>query len=252
VPYVISTLSSESLEVIAGAGGATWFQLYWLRDRDVVVDLLRRAEDIGCRAVVVTVDVPVLGRRLRDMRNGFALPPSVRPVNVGDDVGGRVAGESAVARHTKAAFDPSLSWRDLDWIRAHTRLPLLVKGILDPRDAVRAVQGGVDGLVVSNHGGRQLDGAVPAVTALPAVVDVVAGRCPVFVDSGVRSGVDVLRALALGATGVLLGRPVLWGLGAGGRHGVAKVLDLLRDELDTALRLAGCPDVATARLLAVA
>ena len=252
VPYVVSTLSSEPLDVVAGAGGVTWFQLYWLRDRRTVVDLLRRAEDVGCRAVVVTVDVPVMGRRLRDLRNGFALPPEVRPVNVGDDVGERVPGDSAVARHTLATFDPSLSWRDLEWIRERTRLPLVVKGILDPRDAVRAVEGGVDGLVVSNHGGRQLDGAVPAVTALPGVVDAVGGRCPVFVDSGVRGGVDVLRALALGATAVLLGRPVLWGLGAGGRHGVATVLRLLREELDTALRLAGCPDVAAARRLTVA
>ena len=251
VPYIVSTLSSEPLDVVAGAGGTTWFQLYWLRDRDVVADLLRRAEDVGCRAVVVTVDVPVMGRRLRDLRNGFALPSSVQPVNVGDRVGERVHGDSALARHTRVAFDPSLSWRDLEWIRENTRLPLLVKGILDPRDAVRAVDSGVDGLVVSNHGGRQLDGAVPAVTALPGIVDAVADRCPVFVDSGVRSGVDVLRALGLGATGVLLGRPVLWGLGAGGRRGVAKVLDLLRDELDTALRLAGCPDVAAARRLSV-
>ncbi|TDP93013.1 alpha-hydroxy acid oxidase [Labedaea rhizosphaerae] len=251
VPYTISTLSSEPLEAVARAGGVTWFQLYWLRDRDLVRNLLRRAEDAGCRAVVLTVDVPVMGRRLRDLRNGFALPSSVQPVNLGDEVRERVPGDSALARHTRAAFDPSLSWRDLEWIREHTSLPLLVKGILDPRDAVRAVEEGVDGLVVSNHGGRQLDGAVPAVTALPDIVAAVANRCPVLVDSGVRSGVDVVRALALGATAVLLGRPVLWGLGAGGRGGVAKVLDLLRDELDTALRLAGCPDVAAAHDLAV-
>ncbi|WP_367128716.1 alpha-hydroxy acid oxidase [Saccharothrix sp. HUAS TT1] len=248
VPYVVSTLSSESIEVVAGEGGTTWFQLYWLRDRGVVVDLLRRAEGAGCRAVVLTVDVPVLGRRLRDLRNGFALPPWVRPVNTDDHVG-RVRGDSAIARHTSTAFDPSLSWRDLEWIRARTRLPLVVKGILDAGDAARAADLGVDGVVVSNHGGRQLDGAIPSVVALPDVVAAVGGRCPVLLDSGVRSGVDVLRALALGATAVLIGRPVLWGLAAGGERGVTAVLDVLRDEFETALRLAGCPDVASIRHL---
>jgi 4-hydroxymandelate oxidase len=248
VPYTVSTLSSEPIDVVAGAGGTTWFQLYWLRDRGVVVDLLRRAEEAGCGAVMLTVDVPVLGRRLRDVHNGFALPQGIRPVNIGDDVD-RVSGDSAIAQHTRTAFDPSLSWRDLAWIRAHTRLPLVVKGVLDAEDAARAVDLGVDGLVVSNHGGRQLDGAVPSVTALPGVVAAVDGRCPVLLDSGVRSGVDVLRALALGATAVLLGRPVLWGLAAGGRQGVTAVLNLLREEFETALRLAGCPDVASARRL---
>ncbi|WP_158839859.1 alpha-hydroxy acid oxidase [Saccharothrix deserti] len=249
VPYIVSTLSSEPIDVVAGVGGTTWFQLYWLRDREVVADLLRRAEDAGCGAVVLTVDVPVLGRRLRDEHNGFALPPGVRPVNIDGDVGDALPGDSAIARHTRAVFDPSLSWRDLAWIRARTRLPLVVKGILDAEDAVRAVDLGVDGVVVSNHGGRQLDGAIPSVTALPDVVAAVGGRCPVLLDSGVRSGVDILRALALGATAVLIGRPVLWGLAAGGERGVTAVLDLLRDELETAMRLAGCPDVASARRL---
>ncbi|QFZ21215.1 alpha-hydroxy acid oxidase [Saccharothrix syringae] len=249
VPYVISTLSSEPIDAVAGAAGATWFQLYWLRDRRTVVDLLRRAEDAGCRAVVLTVDVPLLGRRLRDLRNGFALPPGIRPVNVDGDVGEHVPGDSVLARHTAAVFDPSLSWRDLDWLREHTSLPVVLKGVLDAEDADQAVDRGVDGIVVSNHGGRQLDGAVPAVTALPEVVAAVDGRCPVLLDSGVRTGADVLRALALGATAVLVGRPVLWGLGAGGERGVATVLDLLREELETALRLAGCPDLASARRL---
>ncbi len=250
VPYVVSTLSSEPIDVVAEVGGTTWFQLYWLRDRDVVADLLCRAEDAGCRAVVLTVDVPVLGRRLRDLRNGFALPSWVKPVNTDGDVGERVPGDSAIARHTSAVFDPSLSWRDLEWIRARTRLPLVVKGVLDAGDATRAVDLGADGVVVSNHGGRQLDGAIPSVVALPDVVAAVGDRCPVLLDSGVRSGVDVLRALALGASAVLVGRPVLWGLAAGGEQGVTAVLDVLRDEFETALRLAGCPDVASARRLA--
>ncbi|MFD0200892.1 MULTISPECIES: alpha-hydroxy acid oxidase [Saccharothrix] len=252
VPYVVSTLSSDPIEDVVAAGGTTWFQLYWLRDREVVVKLLRRAEEAGCRAVVLTVDVPVLGRRLRDLRNGFALPSWVKPVNTDGEVGDRVPGDSVIARHTSAVFDPSLSWRDLEWIRAHTTLPLVVKGVLDARDAARAVDLGVRGVVVSNHGGRQLDGAVPSAVALPEVVAAVGGRCPVLLDSGVRSGVDVLRALALGADAVLVGRPVLWGLAAGGERGVTAVLDVLRLEFETALRLAGCPDVASARRLAVA
>ncbi|NUT53444.1 MAG: alpha-hydroxy-acid oxidizing protein, partial [Saccharothrix sp.] len=249
VPYVVPTLSSDPIEDVAAAGGTTWFQLYWLRDREVVVKLLRRAEEAGCRAVVLTVDVPVLGRRVRDMRNGFALPSWVKPVNTDGEVGDRVEGDSVIARHTSAVFDPSLSWHDLDWVRAHTSLPLVLKGVLDAGDAARAVDLGVDGVVVSNHGGRQLDGAVPSVVALPDVVAAVAGRCPVLLDSGVRNGVDVLRALALGASAVLVGRPVLWGLAAGGEAGVAAVLDVLRAEFETALRLAGCPDVESARRL---
>ncbi|WP_447002056.1 alpha-hydroxy acid oxidase [Saccharothrix isguenensis] len=252
VPYVVSTLSSDPIEDVAAAGGTTWFQLYWLRDRELVVKLLRRAEEAGCGAVVLTVDVPVLGRRLRDMRNGFGLPSWVKPVNTDGEVGDRVEGDSVIARHTSAVFDPSLSWRDLEWIRAHTTLPLVVKGVLDPGDAARAVDLGVQGVVVSNHGGRQLDGAVASAVALPGVVAAVGGRCPVLLDSGVRSGVDVLRALALGAAAVLVGRPVLWGLAAGGEEGVAAVLDVLRAEFETALRLAGCPDVPSARRLTVA
>lgn len=249
VPYIVSTLSSEPIEAVTGVGGTSWFQLYWLRDRAVVADLLRHAEDAGCGAVVLTVDVPVLGRRLRDVHNGFALPSWVRPVNIDGEVD-RAPGDSAIARHTSEVFDPSLSWRDLAWIRARTRLPLLLKGILSAQDAARAVDLGVDGVVVSNHGGRQLDGAIPSVTALPEVVEVVDGRCPVLLDSGVRSGVDILRALALGATAVLIGRPVLWGLAVGGERGVTAVLDVLREEFTTALRLAGCPDLASARRLA--
>ncbi|KOX21728.1 2-hydroxy-acid oxidase [Saccharothrix sp. NRRL B-16348] len=249
VPNVLGMLGAEPIEDVAAAGGAHWLQLYWLKDRQVVADLLRRAEGVGCRAVVLSVDVPVMGRRVRDLRNGFALPPGMRPVNIGGDVGERRAGDSAVARHTSAVFDPSLKWSDLDWIKEHTRLPLVLKGILSPEDARQAVESGVDGLVVSNHGGRQLDGAVPSLDILPDVVDAVGGRCRVLLDSGVRTGVDVLRALALGADAVLLGRPVLWGLAAAGRPGVTAVLDVIRQEFETALRLAGCRDVEDARRL---
>ncbi|KWV32077.1 alpha-hydroxy acid oxidase [Micromonospora rifamycinica] len=254
VPYVLSTLSSAPIEeVVAATDGPVWFQLYWLRDRALVADLLDRAHAAGCAALMVTVDVPVLGRRLRDARNGFALPPEVIAANL---PGGRddlahagTPGVSAVAVHTGAVFAPVLTWADLAWLRGRTRLPLLVKGILDPRDAVRAADAGVDAVVVSNHGGRQFDGAPATATMLPEVVAAVGDRIEVLVDSGVRSGTDVLRALALGATGVLLGRPLLWALAAGGRAGAQAALDLLAVELRDGLTLTGCADPGQARRL---
>nr|WP_309236344.1 MULTISPECIES: alpha-hydroxy acid oxidase [unclassified Streptomyces] len=256
VPFAISTLSSYSIEEIAAVGGTVWFQLYWLRDRDAVLDLVRRAEAAGCEALVVTVDVPRMGRRLRDVRNGFGLPPHVRAVNLGPapetSAHRREDGRSAVATHTAEAFDPALGWDDLAWLRDRTDLPLLVKGVLDPRDAVRAVDAGADGVVVSNHGGRQFSAAVASVTALPRVLDAVAGRCSVLFDSGVRTGTDVLRALALGADGALCGRPLLWGLALDGEAGALHVLELLRDELREALLLAGCPDLSAVRELETA
>ncbi|MEU5790245.1 alpha-hydroxy acid oxidase [Micromonospora purpureochromogenes] len=252
VPYAISTLSSTTIEEVTAAGdGPVWFQLYWLRDRGLVADLLDRAHTAGCAALMVTVDVPVLGRRRRDVRNGFALPPDVTAANL---PGGRddlahtgTPGVSAIAAHTGAVFAPALTWADLDWLRDRTPLPLLVKGVLDPADAVRAVQVGADAVVVSNHGGRQLDGAPATASMLPEVVAAVDGRAEVLLDSGIRSGTDVLRALALGATGVLLGRPMLWALAAGGRTGAETALALLAAELRDALTLAGCADPAAAR-----
>ncbi|MGK5442118.1 alpha-hydroxy acid oxidase [Micromonospora sp. URMC 105] len=255
VPYTLSTLSSSTIEeVTAAAGdGPVWFQLYWLRDRGLVAELLDRAHAAGCAALMVTVDVPVLGRRRRDLRNGFALPPHVTAANL---PGGRddlahtgTPGVSAIAAHTGAVFAPALTWGDLDWLRNRTPVPLLVKGVLDPRDAVRAVQVGADAVVVSNHGGRQLDGAPATATVLPEVVAAVDGRAEVLLDSGVRSGPDVLRALALGATGVLVGRPMLWALAAGGRAGAEAALALLAAELRDALTLSGCSDPGQARRL---
>jgi 4-hydroxymandelate oxidase len=253
IPFAASMLSSYPIEEIAAVGAATWLQVYWLRDRAQVLDLIRRGEQAGCRALILTVDVPVMGRRLRDLRNGFAFPPGVTAANLSDGAATlgdtRVAGSSAAAVHTAQAFDPSLSWKDVGWIRDQTDLPLVLKGILDPRDARRAADMGVDGLIVSNHGGRQLDGAVASITALPAVCDAVAGRCEVLLDSGIRSGTDVLKAMAMGASGVLLGRPALWGLANGGARGAAAVLTLLKEELTGAMALAGCPDLAAVREL---
>jgi 4-hydroxymandelate oxidase len=258
IPFAVSTLSSVPVEELTAAGGDVWFQLYWLRDRAATFDLVARAEAAGCRALVLTADVPWMGTRLRDVRNEFALPPEVRaahfdpaPGSAGAAAHRAGSGASALATHTALAFDPALTWSDVAELRERTRLPLVVKGVLAPEDARRAAECGADAVVVSNHGGRQLDGVVTAAERITAVRDAVPGSCQVLADSGIRGGVDVLKALALGAAGVLLGRPVLWGLALGGESGVTRVLDLLSAELRDALGLAGCAGPADARALRV-
>jgi 4-hydroxymandelate oxidase len=252
IPYVVSTVASVRLEEIAKVGADTWFQLYWQRDRAVVEDLVARAEQAGCQALMLTADLPVLGRRLRDMRNAFSLPADIVAANL-DGGASRahdtVPGESALAAHAAATFESGLGWADVEWLRARTTLPLVVKGILDPRDAVRAVESGADAVVVSNHGGRQLDGAAPSIVALPGVADAVGETCAVLLDGGIQSGTDVLRALALGARGVFVGRPVLYGLAVDGARGAGQVLSLLATELREDMTLAGCADVAATRSL---
>ncbi|MFD4658985.1 alpha-hydroxy acid oxidase [Kitasatospora sp. NPDC058444] len=251
VPFTVGTLSSVGFEELAKTGATLWFQLYWLRDRDRLLDLVRAAEEAGSEALVVTADVPYMGRRLRDARNAFALPADVRAALLEGGAAGRAhestAAVSAVAAHTAELLSPGVTWADLEWLRGRTELPLVVKGVLDPADARRAAGIGAAAVVVSNHGGRQLDRAVPAVTVLPAVAEALAGEdCQVLMDSGVRGGSDVLTALALGASGVLLGRPLIWGLAAGGEAGCTEVLDLLAAELRHALGLAGCADLRAA------
>ncbi|WP_024875958.1 alpha-hydroxy acid oxidase [Saccharomonospora piscinae] len=255
VPFVVPMLSSVALEDVAESGAELWLQLYWPRERAVLRDLVARAEDSGVRALVLTVDLPVMGRRLRDLRNAFALPPHIRAANLDPAFGAaartRRDGASAIAGHTTVAFEPALGWSDVEWLRGATELPLVLKGVLDPRDAALAVEAGVSGVVVSNHGGRQLDRAVPALTALPAVRDAVAGRCAVLLDGGVRSGSDILCALARGADAVLVGRPLLWALACGGEDPARDALGLLADELATALTVSGCRDLTHARALTV-
>ena len=222
---VVSSTSMEFLEEVAVASdGPKWWQLYVFDDRGFTSEMLTRVVAAGYGAICLTVDVPVLGLRHRDTRSGFVIPFGLP--------------------RSELTFDPALSWDDISWVRERTAgLPLLAKGILTAEDAELAVEAGVDGIIVSNHGGRQLDGAPAGITALPEVVDAVAGRLPVLVDGGVRRGTDILKAIALGASAVMVARPLIWGLVVDGETGVSHVLALLRAEFENAMALTGCRTV---------
>lgn len=242
----VSTLATRSLEeVAAAASGPLWFQLYVYRDRSVTERLIARAEAAGYRALAVTVDTPRLGRRERDHRNGFTLPPGLTIANFAQEGPDRAGLEryGSLAAYASAQLDPSLTWQSIEWLRERTSLPIVLKGIVRADDAKRAVECGANGVWVSNHGGRQLDGCEAAVLALPAVAAAVDGAAEVYVDGGIRRGSEVVKALALGARAVFIGRPVLWGLAVGGERGVRRVLDLLGEEVALSLALAGCPDL---------
>lgn len=246
---VVSTLSSKPLEQIAAAAdGPMWFQVYCYTDKAVTRAHVESAAAHGYRAVCMTVDVPRLGRRERDVRNRIRLPLEALPGNFASmlDLTAIPVDErgSAIASYAASLLDPSLTWEDVDWVRSITDLPFLLKGILTAEDAHLAVERGVNGIVVSNHGGRQLDGVPATIDVLGEVVDAVQGRAEVLVDGGVRRGTDVVKALALGAKAVLIGRPYLWGLAADGEAGVARVLDMLRDEVELAMALIGCATVS--------
>ncbi|MFK0203858.1 alpha-hydroxy acid oxidase [Streptomyces lavendulae] len=246
---VISTFSGQSLEEAARAAtGPLWFQLYRFRDREVTHTLVRRARRAGYRALVLTVDTPVLGRRHRDLRNSFALPPDVRPGNfdAGHHTGLRHAspGDSAIARHTSETLEPALDWSDIAWLRRITDLPIVLKGVLAPADARRAAAEGIDAVIVSNHGGRQLDTTAATIDLLPDVAEAAGEHCEVLFDGGVRDGTDALKALALGARAVMIGRPVMWALAAGGGEAVHHLLTLLTSELSDAMALCGRPTLA--------
>lgn len=245
---VLSTLSNTDMEaVVAARRHPTWFQLYVYKDRGATRALVERAEAAGCRAIVLTVDAPLLGTRERDVKNRFRLPPGLGVKNM------QAAGfaamdtpemDSGLAAYVERCLDQALTWKDIDWLRGITRLPVLVKGVVRADDARRAADHGAAGVVVSNHGGRQLDTSPATIEVLPRVVDAAGDRLEVLVDGGIRRGTDVLKALAYGAKAVLVGRPILWGLAVDGAAGVEAVLRQLAAELDQAQALCGCPTIA--------
>ncbi|CAL8317348.1 unnamed protein product [Arctogadus glacialis] len=247
---MLSSWATSTIEEVSEAsdGGVLWMQLYIYKDRELTLSLVRRAEEAGYKAIFVTVDTPYLGKRWDDVRNRFKLPSHLSMSNFSTESlafsEGSYGNDSGLAVYVAKAIDPTLSWDDIAWLKEHTRLPVVVKGILTGEDAKQALSHGVDGILVSNHGGRQLDGVSATLDALEEVVQAVQGRCEVYLDGGVRRGTDVLKALALGARTVFVGRPILWGLACEGEKGVIDVLTLLKDELRLAMALAGCRSTA--------
>jgi L-lactate dehydrogenase (cytochrome) len=268
IPFTLSTMSIGSIEDVAEATGKPfWFQLYVIKDRDFSKDILARAAAAKCNALVLTVDLQVLGQRHRDIKNGMTVPPEIRLANIIDvatkpawawsilrskrktfgNLAGHVKGMENVnqlAKWVGDQFDPALNWKDVEWIKKIWPGKLIIKGILDVDDARTAVKLGADAIVVSNHGGRQLDGAPSSISALPAIVDAVGSSTEVLFDGGIRTGADMLRALALGAHACLIGRAYIYGLGAGGGAGVAKAIDILKKELSVAMALTGVNSIA--------
>lgn len=268
VPYCLSTMATCSIEDISAEVDApNWFQLYVLRDRGLTKAFIERAREARCSALVLTVDTKVQGPRERDMRNGFTVPPRFTASTLLDfalhwrwllDVGfgpkitfrnfigtkANSANAVTITQFIAGQYDLSVSWRDVDWFKSQWGGPLLLKGLLSPEDARQAIDAGVDGIIVSNHGGRQMDGAISAIAALPAIVDAAAGRIPLILDGGVRRGSDVIKAVALGATACMIGRAWLYGLAVGGESGVERALTILRDEIDVSMALLGCADLS--------
>lgn len=234
--YVVSTATNTTIEEIArDATHPLWFQMYIQRDRGFTRDLVQRVEAAGCLALCVTVDQPTLGARNRLQRVNFTLPPGVKTPHLHDINTGQ--------RKLMSGNHDNVTWKDIDWLRSFTRVPVLLKGILSPQDADHAVQQGVSGIMVSNHGARNLDTAPATIDVLPRVADTVAGRVPILVDGGIRRGTDVIKALASGASAVMIGRPYLYGLGIGGAEGVSSVINIIRGEFEMAMALTGRPTI---------
>jgi L-lactate dehydrogenase (cytochrome) len=268
IPYILSTMSICSIEDVAEATGKPfWFQLYVIKDRNFSKDILERAWQAKCNALVLTVDLQVLGQRHRDIKNGMTVPPEIRIKNIIDiaskpawalsilkgrrktfgNLAGHVQGMSNVnelGKWVADQFDPALSWKDVEWLKKIWPGKLIIKGILDVEDAKTAVKLGADAVVVSNHGGRQLDGAPSSISALPAIADAVGTDTEVLFDGGIRTGADILRALGLGARACLIGRAYVYGLGAGGKKGVARAIEILKNELSVAMALTGTNKIA--------
>ncbi len=269
IPFILSTMSICSIEDIAAhTQRPFWFQLYMMRDRQAMVAMIERARKAGCTALVLTLDLQVIGQRHKDLKNGLTAPPRPTLVNILNlmtkprwclgmagtrrrsfgNLVGHVKGVSdmrSLAAWTNEQFDPRLSWADVAWVKAQWGGTLIVKGIQDAEDAQLAVQSGADVIVVSNHGGRQLDGAPSSISALPAIVQAVGTQAEVWMDGGIRSGQDVLKAWALGAKGTLIGRAMVYGLGAMGEAGVSKALEIIHKELDVTMAFCGHTDINT-------
>jgi 4-hydroxymandelate oxidase len=248
VPMILSTTSTIALEDVASVKGAPlWFQIYVYKDREATREMAARAAASGYKALVLTVDTPYLGKREREIRVGFHLPPNLELPNfraIGATSVDVVKQGSGLAQHFMDNIDPALTWKDVEWLRTVSGLPVVVKGVLRSDDATMAAEHGAAGIIVSNHGGRQVDTALATIRALPAIAEAVENRLDIMLDGGVRRGTDVLKALALGAKAVFLGRPILWGLGYDGEQGVTRVLEILRDEFDLTMALCGCRSVA--------
>jgi 4-hydroxymandelate oxidase len=244
--FILSSLSNTAMEkVFAEAGSPRWFQLYIYKDRGITEELVQRAEGAGAQAIVLTVDAPGLGTRERDSRNNFRLPAGLTVENLAPLGKGTmpVVEGSGLAAYVRENFKSDLGFDDLDWLCGATQLPVVVKGVCRADDARRAAEHGAKAVVVSNHGGRQLDTAPATCEMLPHVVEAVSDLCEVYVDGGLRRGSDVLKAIALGARAVLVGRPILWGLAVAGEEGATNVLEILRRELDEAMLLCGCTGI---------
>jgi L-lactate dehydrogenase (cytochrome) len=267
IPFTLSTMSICSIEDVASVTTKPfWFQLYVMKDRDFVTNLISRAKAAKCSALVLTADLQILGQRHKDIRNGLSAPPKFTPEHIwqvatrpawcmsmlqtkrrtfGNIIGHakNVTSLKSLSTWTHEQFDPRLSWSDVAWIKEQWGGPLIIKGILDVEDAKAAVDTGADAIIISNHGGRQLDGAPSSISMLPSIVDAVGDRIEVHFDGGIRSGQDVLRAVALGAKGTYIGRPFLYGLGAMGKDGVTLALEIIRKELDMSMALCGKRDI---------
>ena len=267
VPFTLSTMSICSLEDIAAAiQGSFWFQLYMMRDREFMVALMERARAARCSALMLTLDLQIVGQRHKDLKNGLSAPPRLTLANLVNMAGkprwclgmlgtrrrgfGNLVGHakgvsdmSSLSSWTLEQFDPRLSWADVEWVKRRWEGRFILTGIMEAQDARLAVEAGADAIIVSNHGGRQLDGAPSTIEVLPEIVDAVGGRCEVWLDSGIRSGQDVLKARALGARGTLVGRAFLYGLGALGQQGVTRCLEILRHELDLTMAFCGHTDI---------
>jgi L-lactate dehydrogenase (cytochrome) len=269
IPFTLSTMSICSIEDVASVTTKPfWFQLYVMRDRGFIKSLIERAKAAKCSALVLTLDLQILGQRHKDLKNGMSVPPKMTLANLLDlatkpgwalralggrksfgNLAGHVSGADGImtlSKWTASQFDPTLNWDDIAWIKEQWGGKLILKGILDVEDAKIAATTGADAIVVSNHGGRQLDGAVSSISALPAIVEAVGDQIEVWFDGGIRSGQDVLKAVALGAKGTMIGRAFLYSLGAMGEAGVTRMLQILQQELDVSMALTGTKDIKDA------